>query len=144
MSIADTTRKITIATTNYNDVDVDDDNDNDVSTASHVQRHGLDELDAGRGKTTPCRIMDVVQRPKTESRRDRLELATTSGCQIPSGVRCISRFILVKAPADEGSSEPSFLNVAPGGHTRAQRNMDHGAKTLAPTPSNEPEAFAVS
>ena len=35
----------------------------------------------------------------------------------------------LKAPADEGSLEPSFLNVAPGGNTRAQRSMAFGVKT---------------
>ena len=52
LSIADSTTKITTATTNDND---DDDNDdNDASTTSHVQRHGLDDLDAGRGNKKPA------------------------------------------------------------------------------------------
>ena len=76
--------------------------------------------------------------------RDWTEPATTTGCKIPSGDRWIDRLIIVKVPADEGSLVPSFLKVAPGSCPRAQRNMDHGSKTLAPTPSNEPEATAVS
>ena len=44
-------------TTNHNDNDNDngDNNDNhDNSTTSHVQRHGLEGLDAGRKKTDPA------------------------------------------------------------------------------------------
>ena len=46
----------------------------------------------------------------------------------------------VKAAAEDACSEPSFLKVAPVGCNRAQRPTCHGSKTLAPTPSNEPEA----
>ena len=55
----------------------------------------------------------------------------------------INRFVLVKAAADEACSAPSLLNIALGGNSGAQCNMDHGSKTLAPTPSNEPEAMAA-
>ena len=56
----------------------------------------------------------------------------------------INRFIPVKAAADEACLEPSFLNIGPGGNSRAQRNLDHGSKTLEPTQSNEPGAIAIS
>ena len=68
------------------DLDNDNENDKDDSTTSYAQRHGLVDLVADRGETSPGRFPHEVLKLKTESNENRLEFDGS----------------VVKAPADEG------------------------------------------
>ena len=52
--------------------DNDNDNDNDISesTTSHAQRHGLTDLDAGRGKPLPVGFLMWFSNYRPRARRD--------------------------------------------------------------------------
>ena len=91
----------TVATTNDDDMTTTN-GDDDESAMSHVQRHGLEDLDRRSRKTSPAGVPHEFADAKTEK----------------------VEFSSLKAPADEESLETSSLNVAPGGNTRAANPSD--------------------
>ena len=91
----------TIATTNDNDIDDNDDID-EARRATFNAGH----VDAPAREKLPRAFLDGVLKFKTESRRDGVEQATTTGCKVPIGDSWINRFIPVKGAADEACLVP--------------------------------------
>ena len=116
--------KATTTDDNDNGNDNDDNNGNlDNSTTSHVQRHGLEDLDAHAAKSSLHGFPD-----------EPLKLMTEFGVRSSRAQLLVD--LSVKAPAPPGScrgAEPGcviyrapLLNVAPVGCNRAQCLMDLG------------------
>ena len=111
----------------------------DHGTTSHVQLPM-----AATGKRAPQWSIRPSLHAKTEFDENRREIQRPADVKFLQASDESPDVSFVKAAAEEACSGPSFLKVAPVSCNGAQRPICHGSKTLAPTPSNEPEAIAVS